>query len=87
MVAANTVYRLRIEIDSSRKISVFVNNVQHGLVTSATAGGATQLVSTTKSLTMTDDVDLIPTISVGTKTTSSKKIHVGNIKISRNFFE
>lgn len=87
VVAANTVYRLRIEIDSSRKISVFVNNVQHGLVTSATAGGATQLVSTTKSLTMTDDVDLIPTISVGTKTTSSKKIHVGNIKISRNFFE
>jgi len=41
-VAASTIYRLRIEIDSNRQVSVFVNDVQYGLVTSATAGGATQ---------------------------------------------
>lgn len=89
-VAANTVYRLLISIDSTRRVSVFVNNTQYGLTstsTGTTAGGVTETDSTKKSLVMTDDIDLIPTISVGTDTTSSKKIHVGSVKISRNFFE
>jgi len=87
VVAVNTVYRLRIEIDSNRKVSVFVNNVQYGLVTSATTGGATQAVATTKSLALTDDINLKPQIGVATRTTASKNIQVGFIKLSRNLYE
>jgi hypothetical protein len=87
-VAASTIYRLRIEIDSSRQVSVFVNDVQYGLVTSATAGGATQTETTQKSLALADDHDLIPYIGVqqmaGSKTT---ELTVHYQKISRILFE
>lgn len=87
-VAASTIYRLRIEIDSSRQVSVFVNDIQYGLVTSATAGGATQSSTTTKSLALADDHDLIPYIGVqqmaGSKTT---ELTVHYQKISRILFE
>ena len=86
-VTASTVYNLRISFDENRKISVFVNNIQYGLVTTATAGGATQSVSTTRSLAMTDDVDLIPFIGVQTLTTSSRGIQIGFVKISRDLYE
>ena len=59
-VAASTTYKLELRFDASRQISVFCNGVQKGLVTTATAGGATQSTSTTKSNAMTDDIDLIP---------------------------
>ena len=87
-VAVSTTYRLRIEIDSDRKVSVFVNDTQYGLVTSATAGGATQSVSTTKSNTLTDNIDLIPYVGVqqmaGGKS-SNLRLHYE--KISRILFE
>ena len=73
--------------DSNRQISVFVNNERKGLSQAVTAGGTTETDSTKKSLAMTDDIDLIPMTSVGTKTTASKKIHVGHVRISRDFFE
>jgi hypothetical protein len=57
-------------------------------VTSATAGGATQSLSTTKSLALADDHDLIPYIGVqqmaGSKTT---ELTVHYQKISRILFE
>ena len=87
-VAASTIYRLRIEIDSNRQVSVFVNDVQYGLVTSATAGGATQSVVTTKSLALKDNEDLIPYIGVEQKAgskTSDLTVHYQ--KISRVLFE
>ena len=87
VVAANTVYRLRISFDENRQISVYVNNVRYGLVTTATAGGATQSVSTTKSLAMTNDIDLLPFIGIETKTTSSKGMQVGYVKLSRDLYE
>ena len=87
-VAASTTYRFRIEIDSNRQVSVFVNDVQYGLVNSATTGGATQSVVTTKSLALEDDHDLIPYIGVqqmaGSKTT---ELVVHYQKISRVLFE
>jgi len=82
-VAADTVYRLRIEIDINRQVSVFVNDVQYGLVTSATAGGATQSVATTKSLAMTSGVPLIPFVGVETLTTAAKTIILFYERISR----
>jgi len=87
-VTASNTYRLRIEIDVNRKVSVFVNDVQYGLVTSATAGGATQSSTTTKSLALKDDEDLIPYIGVEQKAgskTSDLTVHYQ--KISRILFE
>lgn len=87
-VAASTIYRLRIEIDSSRQVSVFVNDVQYGLVTSATVGGATQTEAAQKSLALADNHDLIPYIGVEQKAgskTSDLTVHYQ--KISRILFE
>jgi hypothetical protein len=86
-ITASTVYRLRISFDENRQISVFVNNVQYGLVTTATAGGGTQSISTTKSLAMTDDIDLIPFIGVQSLSSSGRGVQVGYIKLSRDLFE
>ena len=86
-VTSNTVYRLRISFDENRKISVFVNNIQYGLVTTATAGGATESVSTAISLAMTDDIDLIPFIGVQALSASGRGIQIGYVKISRDLFE
>lgn len=87
-VAASTTYRFRIEIDSSRQVSVFVNDVQYGLGSATTAGGVTQSSTTTKSLALEDDHDLIPYIGVqqmaGSKTT---ELVVHYQKISRVLFE
>lgn len=86
-VTANTVYRLRISFDENRKISVFVNNIQYGLVTSATAGGTTESISTTKSLAMTDDIDLLPFVGVQALSAAGRGIQIGFIKMSRDLFE
>ena len=89
-VAVSTVYRLRISFDENRKISVFVNNVQYGLTstpTTTTAGGVTESVSTTRSLAMTNDIDLIPFVGVQTLTTATKGMQVGFVKISRDLYE
>jgi len=90
VVAVNTVYRLRISIDATRRVSVFVNNTQYGLTsttTGTTAGGVTETNSIKKSLIMTDDIDLIPFIGVQTHTTASKNLQVGYVKISRDLYE
>ena len=60
---------------------------QYGLVTSYTAGGATQSTVSTKSNAMTDDIDLIPYVGVQTHTGSSKAITLCYEKISRILFE
>ena len=86
-ISSASVYRLRIEFDQNRQISVYVNNVRYGLVTTATAGGATQSVSTTKSLAMTNDIDLLPFIGVQTHTTSTKGAQIPFVKLSRDLFE
>ena len=86
-VAASTIYRFRIEIDSSRKLKIYVNETQYGLVTSATAGGATQSNSQQKSLAMTDDIDLIPYVGVQALTASTKQITLCYEHISRIIFE
>jgi len=86
-VAASTIYRFRIEFDSSRKIKIYVNETQYGLVTSATAGGAEQSYSQQKSLAMTDDIDLIPYVGVQALTGSAKQITLCYEHISRVIFE
>ena len=82
-VAADTIYRLRIEIDSSRQVSVFVNETQYGLATTAVAGGDTQSVSTIKSNALTDAQALYPAIGVQALTGSDKSMYVFYERISR----
>lgn len=81
------IYKLRIVIDNNRQVSVYVNGVQYGLVTTSTAGGATQSTSTTLSNALTNDIDLIPYVGVQTLTGSAKQITLCYEKISRVLFE
>ena len=67
-----------------------VNNIKYGLTptpTSTTAGGLTQSVATTKSLAMTNDIDLLPFTGIQTLTTSSRGMQIGYIKLSRDLYE
>ena len=82
-VQASTVYRLKLSFDENRKISVFVNGVQYGLVTSATAGGATQAVATTKSLATTSGTGMEPYVGIQALAAESKTLFCQFIKISR----
>lgn len=86
-VAASTIYRFRIEFDSNRKIKIYVNETQYGLVTSDTAGGAKQSYSKQLSLAMTDDIDLIPYVGVQALTGSAKQITLCYEHISRVLYE
>jgi hypothetical protein len=86
-VAASTIYKLRIVIDNHRQLAVYVNGVQYGLVTTATAGGATQSTTTTLSNALTNDIDLIPYVGVQGLTGSAKQITLCYEKISRVLFE
>ena len=88
-VAAATSYRLAISVDSDRKVSVFVDGLQHSLVTDATAGGATMSPAKgeVKSLALTNDVDLIPYIGLIARGAAAKTLHVTYEKISRIIFE
>ena len=89
-VAASTVYKLRISIDETRRISVFVGNTQYGLTstpTTTTAGGVTESNSRKKSLIMTDDIDLLPFIGIRSLSAASRGMQVGFVKISRDLYE
>jgi hypothetical protein len=81
------IYKLRIVIDNNRQVAVYVNGVQYGLVTTATAGGATQSTSTTLSNALTNDIDLIPYVGVQALTGAAKQITLCYEKISRVLFE
>ena len=86
VVAASTVYRLKLAFDESRRISVFVNGVQYGLTstpTTTTAGGVTQSVKTTKSLVMTSSTVLFPVVAIQALAAEVKLLYCHFIKISR----
>ena len=86
VVAASTVYRLKLAFDESRRISVFVNGVQYGLTstpTTTTAGGVTQSVKTTKSLVMTSASNLSPVVAIQALAAEIKLLYCHFIKISR----
>tara|TARA_X000001388_G_scaffold77572_1_gene79108 strand:+ start:728 stop:2113 length:1386 start_codon:yes stop_codon:yes gene_type:complete len=86
-VAADTTYRLRISIGSDRKVSIFINDVQYGLTSTGGTSGTTEGTSTTKSLALTDNIDLIPYVGVQCHTGSARHIYLHYQKISRILFE
>ena len=92
-VAADTIYHLKIAIDSDRKATVFVNGVQYNLTSTSGSTGGTAVtavqpgVAATKSAALTNDVDLIPYIGIEAGAAAAEAINVHYTAISRHVFE
>jgi len=87
-VVANTIYHLKIEIDSARKLSIFVDGQQYNITTtSGSTGGTAVTTGTTKSGAMTDNIDLIPYIGIEAGAGAAEALDVHYQCISRTLFE
>ena len=87
-VAADTQYHLKIEIDSNRKASIYVNGIQYNVTsTSGSTGGTAVTTGTDKTAALTDDVNFIPYIGVETGAGSAKALKVHWQAISRLIYE
>ena len=82
-VTANRIYRLRIVIDKYRQVSVFVNELQYGLTTTAGTAGLTVTSNVQKSSQLTNSIDFIPYIGVQSTTGAADTLTVYYEKISR----
>ena len=83
VVAINTIYKLRIEIDSNRQIQVYVNDVLYGLATTSDDTGTTALNSLVKSLALTDNINLKPYVGVETGEAAAKTLNLCYEHISK----
>ena len=83
VVAINTIYKLRIEIDSNRQIQVYVNDVLYGLATTSDATGTTALNSLVKSRALTDNINLKPYVGVETGEAAIKTLNLCYEHISK----
>jgi len=87
-VAANTPYHLKMEIDSDRKIAIFVNGIQYNVTsTSGSTGGTAVTTGTTKSSALTNDVDLIPYNGIEANAGAAEALNTHYICMSRNVYE
>ena len=89
-VAANTNYKLRISIDSSRYVRIFVNGTQYNITTTAGSTGGTEVTAgTTSSKQLEDTIDFIPYIGIEAgdatsgATSGAEALHVFYQKMSR----
>lgn len=82
-VTADTIYKLRIEIDSNRQIQVYVNDVLYGLATTSDATGTTAANTLVKSLALTDNINLIPYVGVETGENAVKTLKLCYEHISK----
>lgn len=85
VVAADTIYKLRIEIDSNRQVQVYVNDTLYGLSTTEGTSGNTAVNALVKSLPLVDDdtVYLKPIVGVQTNTTAAKTLNLCYEHISK----
>ena len=92
-VAANTPYHLKIEIDSDRKATVFVNGVQYNLTGTSGSTGGTAVTAVqpgkavVKSAALTNDVNLIPYIGIENGDAAAAVLNVHYTAISRHVYE
>jgi hypothetical protein len=92
-VAADTIYHLKIEIDSSRQATIFVNGIQYNVATTAGSTGGTTATAlqpdtaVTKTAALTNDVDLIPYIGIEAGAGAAEALHVHYECISRTINE
>jgi len=87
-VAANTNYHLKIEIDGARKAAIFVNGTQYNVTaTAGSTGGTAVTAGTTRSLALTNDVDLKPYIGIEAGAAAAESLDVAYQAINRLIFE
>ena len=92
-VAANTPYHLKIEIDSDRKATAFVNGVQYNLTSTAGSTGGTSVtavqpgVAVTKTAALTNDVDFIPYVGIEAGAGAAEAVNIHHVCMSRNVYE
>ena len=87
-VAANTLYRLAIKIDSNRKASIFVNGIQYNVTTtSGSTGGTAVTKGTTPTAALTNDINLIPYIGIEAGAAAAEALDVHHQAISRLIYE
>ena len=92
-VAANTPYHLKIEIDSSRKATIFVNGIQYNVANTAGSTGGTTATAVqpsalpVKTAALTDDVDLIPYVGIEAGAAAAEAVNVHYVCCSRNVYE
>ena len=82
-VETETVYRLRISIDSSRQVSVFINDTQYGLTQTGGTTGTVASDSRQKSAALTDNENFIPYAGVQTLASGIAYMYLFYEKISR----
>ena len=88
-VAADTIYHLKISIDSSRQATIFVDGVQYNVANvSGSTGGTTATAvqpdtAVTKTAALTNDVDLIPYVGIEAGAGAAEALHVHYECISR----
>ena len=92
-VAANTIYHLKMEIDSDRKATIFVNGIQYNVTQTSGSTGGTAVTAVqpgtaaTKSLALTNDVDLIPYNGIEANAGAAEALNTHYICMSRNVYE
>ena len=92
-VAANTPYHLKIEIDSDRKATCFINGVQYNITSTSGSTGGTAVTAVqpstaaTKSAALTDDIDLIPYVGIEAGAGAAEAVNVHYVACSRNVYE
>ena len=92
-VAANTPYHLKIEIDSDRKATCFINGVQYNVTSTSGSTGGTAVTAVqpstaaTKSAALTDDIDLIPYVGIEAGAGAAEAVNVHYVACSRNVYE
>ena len=92
-VAANTPYHLKIEIDSSRQATIFVNGIQYNVTGTSGSTGGTAVTSVqpgksaTKTAALTNDVDFIPYVGIEAGAAAAEAVNVHYVCCSRNVYE
>ena len=83
-LAVSTKYILKLNIDSDRKIRIYVNETPYGLATTSVAGGTTQTTTTQKSNALTNNIDLIPYTGVQSLSAAANTITLSYVKLSKD---
>jgi len=92
-VAINTPYHFKIEVDSDRKATIFVNGIQYNVTTTSGSTGGTAVTAVqpgkavTKTAALTDNIDLIPYVGIEAGAAAAEAVNVHYVSCSRNVYE
>ena len=77
-------YHLKICIDKSRKLKIYVNGVQYGLSQTASTTGNQETGNYKQSLALTDNTSLYPIVGIQSNANTTPILVVNYIKLSRS---